>query len=476
MSGAISDTSKLDSGMNKLNRTINKVGVGMAAYFSVSAIAGAGRAVIDSLKNYEYFSASLRTLMYGDRKAAEALQGQLVDLAKRTPFSLVDVQEGSKQLLAYGFEAGNITKNMEMLGDVSSGVGAPLSDIVYLYGTLKTQGRAYTKDIMQFTSRGIPIIGQLAKQFKVTEAEVQKLVETGKVGFPQIEQAFRDMTSEGGQFFNMMDEQSKTVGGRLSNLGDSWEQLKVSIGKSQTGIIASTTNWANELISKLGAVIEQSNRMDVAFSKSGKDLDYTMMEKFNNWLFMGSTSNVASMFTGGKGKMEMLDRSLQNMYVKGSSKDLTSAYGAKKNLANFASNFIQSYRDDIAKSKLAGFEGTRKISDLEYGRTMALIKQAQEQIDGNIKLLTTPVNKVSKEAMNSPETPKTAEAKKESKKVGSATEYSGARPQNIIINLDRLGDITLNATNVTEGAEMTKEIFSKQLLEVLNDANLVATR
>ena len=70
------------------------------------------------------------------------------------------------------------------------------------------------------------------------------MVSAGKIGFKDVEGAFKDMTKEGGQFFNLMDDQSKTVGGRLSNLSDSWEQLKVNIGKSQSGILSGTVTFS----------------------------------------------------------------------------------------------------------------------------------------------------------------------------------------------------------------------------------------
>ena len=84
-------------------------------------------------------------------------------------------------MIAYGSSSSTVVDEMRMLGDISSGVGLSLSEVGYLYGTLRTQGRAYATDIRQFTGRGIPIIKELAKQFKVTDGEVMKLVEDGKV-------------------------------------------------------------------------------------------------------------------------------------------------------------------------------------------------------------------------------------------------------------------------------------------------------
>ncbi len=47
---------------------------------------------------------------------------------------------------------------------------------------------------------------------------MKKLVESGQVGFPQIEQAFISMTSQGGKFAGMMEAQSKTASGLFSTL------------------------------------------------------------------------------------------------------------------------------------------------------------------------------------------------------------------------------------------------------------------
>lgn len=455
MLGAIDSTKKLDDSVNKVHKSLKTAGAAIVGFFAFDKIKDFGLSIVESLKNYEYFSASLRTLMYGDRNAAKSLEGQLIKLAATTPFSLVDVQEGSKQLLAYGFRAGNVTKDLKMLGDVASGVGAPLTDIVYLYGTLKTQGRAYTRDIMQFTSRGIPIIGQLAKQFGVTESKIKGMVEEGKVGFPEVERAFKTMTGAGGQFFGMMDEQSRTVGGRLSNLGDAWEQLKVSIGKSQTGIISTTVNWANSLVSSVQSVIEKLNQMDEAFAASGKNLNYTMMERFNNWLFMGSTSGFANMFTGGKGKMDMLQRSLESMYVNPSRKDELSALSSKKLLAQFASNYIGAFQK-------------KEIGQLEYDRGMALIKYAQKQIEGNLTLFKTAGVVKNKE-------------EKAKNQIGSPTEWNQPR-QNVYITVDTLGRIdkieiaNMNSKDFAGELKSMHADWAKELLEVVNDANLIARR
>lgn len=440
---ASDDTKKLDNQFNGLNRTVSRVGTGIAAAFSVGAIMSFGSAIIDSLKNYEYFSASLRTLMHGDRQTAKALEGQLVKLAATTPFSLSDVQAGSKQLLAYGFKPGNVTKDLKTLGDVASGVGAPLTDIVYLYGTLKTQGRAFTKDIMQFTSRGIPIIGELAKQFGVSEAAVMKLVETGKVGFPQIEKAFTSMTSAGGQFFNMMDEQSKTVGGRLSNLSDSWEQLKVSIGKSQSGIIATTTAWANSIISSIGKAIDAENKLDETMQRSGNK-SFNVFEK-------GIKGTEAKKLMDIRTSWD--DRVLKAM-------EADSRTGIPLELSKLKLESTNAMRD-----VLSGKADVKTFG--EGNRLFAVLKDVQGVIQGNLKLL--------KDKGITP-TKEDAAVKTKTELGSSVQEYQGAKAVNVNISVAELGKIEqLNVQEMTDVNQLHTD-WRKHLLELLNDANQIANR
>ena len=147
---------------------------------------------------------------------------------------------------------------MEMLGNVSAGLSVPLNDMIYLYGTLRAQGRAFTVDIRQFAGRGVPIYEELAKVLGVTRQELTGLISEGKVGFPEVEQAFRNMTSEGGMFYNLMREQSKTITGQISNLQDGISQMFNSIGEQSEGIITSAISglsWMVEHYRELARVL-----------------------------------------------------------------------------------------------------------------------------------------------------------------------------------------------------------------------------
>ena len=196
--------------------------------------------------------------MLKSKEKADKLMSELVDIAAKTPFDLQGVASSAKQMLAYGSSVENVGKELVMLGNVAAGVGAQLGDIAYLYGTLRTQGRAYAVDIRQFAGRGIPIYEELAKVMGVTKDAVSDLVTQGKVGFKEVEQAFQNMTKEGGMYFNLMEEQSKSLTGQISNLGDAWDSMLNEMGKKGEGVFYTAISAAKGLIEnyeKAGKVI-----------------------------------------------------------------------------------------------------------------------------------------------------------------------------------------------------------------------------
>ena len=126
-----------------------------------------------------------------------------------------------------------------MLGNVAAGVGSQMERYI-LYGTLNAQGKVMTKDLMQFAGRGIPIYKELAAVLKTNEKGVMDMASSGKIAFKDVEQAFTNMVSEQGMFYNLMEEQSKSITGQLSNLGDAVDRMFNEMGQSQEGFISDT--------------------------------------------------------------------------------------------------------------------------------------------------------------------------------------------------------------------------------------------
>ena len=258
----------VQDGVSQTARVVEQQGQSIENVFnrikSVASVAFAGftaKEIISTLGSvrgeFQQFEIAFETML-GSGQKAKGMISDLANLAATTPFDMKGVVNGAKQLLAYGFAANEITETMRRLGDVSAGLGLNLQDLTWLYGTTMVQGRLFTRDLMQFTGRGIPLTEELAKQFGVTKDKVSELVTAGKVGFPEVKKAIESLTNEGGKFGGLMEKQSHSITGQVSNIKDTIEMAINDLGTQTEGLMNDALDITSKVIDhwkEIGEVI-----------------------------------------------------------------------------------------------------------------------------------------------------------------------------------------------------------------------------
>ena len=258
----------VQDGVSQTARVVEQQGQSIDNVFnrikSVASVAFAGftaKEIISTLGTvrgeFQQFEIAFETML-GSGQKAKGMISDLANLAATTPFDMKGVVSGAKQLLAYGFAANEITETMRRLGDVSAGLGLNLQDLTWLYGTTMVQGRLFTRDLMQFTGRGIPLTEELAKQFGVTKDKVSELVTAGKVGLPEVKKAIESLTNEGGKFGGLMEKQSHSITGQISNIQDTIEMAINDLGTQTEGLMNDALDITSKVIDhwkEIGEVI-----------------------------------------------------------------------------------------------------------------------------------------------------------------------------------------------------------------------------
>lgn len=232
------------TGLDKFADKLSKLAASMGLAF------GAKELVQNFVKirgEFQQLDVAFRTML-GSAEKANALMLQLVQTAATTPFDLQGVAQGAKQLLAYGIAAEDVNDTLIRCGDVAAGLSIPLGDLVYLYGTTMTQGRMFTQDLRQFQGRGIPIAEELAKVLGTTTDKLGDMVTAGRVTSDVFQQAFNNMTSAGSRFGGLMDEQSKTITGQISNIEDAIDVMFNKLGQQSEGIINTTLSGVSYIV------------------------------------------------------------------------------------------------------------------------------------------------------------------------------------------------------------------------------------
>jgi hypothetical protein len=241
---------------------------------------------VGSLQTYAAFEQTeiSLTTMLGSTEKATGLIKEMQEAARQTPYSFSEIANTGKQLIAFGVGASDVVGTLKRLGDVAAGLSQPIGDIAYLYGTVKTAGKAMSVDLMQFANRGIPIYEELGKVMGVNASKVKDLASQGKVGFAEIDLAFKNMSGEGGRFADMMGKQTDSLTGLLSNLGDNFEQIQVKIGKE---LAPTTKTWLTFLNNALGTLAGDAEEggssigkaFEIAFDSSLPGAYFNMLTK-----------------------------------------------------------------------------------------------------------------------------------------------------------------------------------------------------
>lgn len=232
--------------------------VGVMATAFVGAGVAMGASAIHAAADFERLEVSFSTML-GSGEKAKALLDDISSFAAQTPLEFNDLAGAGRSLLAFGVGSDSVVDKLREIGDVASGVGAPIGEIADIYGKVRVQGRLFAEDINQFQGRGIPIMQALASQFGVTTEEIRAMVTAGKIGTAEFESAFASLSAEGGRFHGMMEAQSKTVHGLTSTIKDN-----LSIAFRDLGVILTEqlgVKSALEGIVELTSVIQGAAEM-----------------------------------------------------------------------------------------------------------------------------------------------------------------------------------------------------------------------
>lgn len=232
------------TGLDKFADKLGKLAASMGLAFGAKELV---QNLVKIRGEFQQLDVAFRTML-GSAEKADALMSQLVRTAATTPFDLQGIAQGAKQLLAYGIAAEDVNDTLVRCGDVAAGLSIPLGDLVYLYGTTMTQGRMFTQDLRQFQGRGIPIAEELAKVLGTTTDKLGDMVTAGRVTSDVFQQAFNNMTSAGSRFGGLMDEQSKTITGQISNIEDAIDVMFNKLGQQSEGIINTTLSGVSYIV------------------------------------------------------------------------------------------------------------------------------------------------------------------------------------------------------------------------------------
>ena len=231
----------------------------LSLLYSVSKISAYIDKMIKVRKEFELQHKSMQILLR-DKDEADKLWEQTINLAVKSPFRIKELVTYTKQLAAYRIETSKLHETTKMLSDVSAGLGVDMQRLILAFGQVRAANYLRGTELRQFTEAGIPMLDELAQMFSEVEGravragDVFERISKRMVTFKDVEEVFKRMTNESGIFYNMQEEQSKTLAGLISNFHDSIDLMLNDIGRSNDGVIKNMVAIARDLVENWRAV------------------------------------------------------------------------------------------------------------------------------------------------------------------------------------------------------------------------------
>lgn len=271
------------------------LGLTSAAATGIAAVSKMGLEYNSQMQSYETAFAT----MLGDAEKAQALTDNLKTLAAKTPLAMADLADASKILLAFGSSAEELPNQLKRLGDVAQGDAQKLGTMATAFGRIQSNGYASLEEINMMIDQGFNPLNIIAEQTGETMAEVRDRVSAGEVSFEELSKALQIATDEGGQFYNAMENQSKTFEGQMSTLQDNVSALAGSLTEVLFSSLAENAlpqvnNWVDELLTAA-----ETEGIDGVIEASGNILSEAISALLNSSpMLVETATSLVSSFLG----------------------------------------------------------------------------------------------------------------------------------------------------------------------------------
>ena len=188
-------------------------------------------------------------VLLGSAEKAKVMLDNINDYSKNAVYAKDGLIESAKLMLAYGTSAEKILPNLKMIGDIAMGDANKMNSLAYNYAQMTSLGKLNATDRRSMALAGFDPLSEMVKMGTGSLAQLEKMMEQGKISVAMVEGAFKHATSEGGQFFGMMDKMSQTTIGKFNKLKGNLNDAAIVIGEK-------LLPYANKLIDFLMPLVD----------------------------------------------------------------------------------------------------------------------------------------------------------------------------------------------------------------------------
>lgn len=232
---------------SKATSVFKLAALSIAGAFSVAGIIGFTKEVFGATAQYQKFGAVLGNTL-GSAALANLKLKEIQDFAAKTPFGVSELTSAFVKLANQGFKPTGA--EMRSLGDIASSMGKSFDQLAE--AIIDAQVGEFER-LKEFGIRAQDAGDKVIFTFKGVQTTVTKSSEAIREYITSLG------TAEG--VSGSMAVISQTLTGKVSNLGDSWEQMLISVGGNTSGIFSGAITI---LSSAIDAITEFNRELETA--------------------------------------------------------------------------------------------------------------------------------------------------------------------------------------------------------------------
>ena len=183
---------------------------------------------------------------------ANELFDKIKGLATQSPFGVVQLDQMTKQLTAYGFKYNELYDMTKRLADISAATGTDVSRLALALGHVRSEAALSGYTLRQFSMGNIPLLQKLSEKLGKTSKEIRDMVKKKEIGYDDVLGVLKDLTNEGGMFYNMQEVISQSVKAKFKNVRDAMDIMYGEMAEGAPGealkevanvLMELTRNW-----------------------------------------------------------------------------------------------------------------------------------------------------------------------------------------------------------------------------------------
>lgn len=202
--------------------------------------------IVSARMEMQNMQTTLETMV--GKETAASLFDQLFTLAKKSPLEMSDMVGAEQMMISFGIGAQDSIKYLNALSDISMGEASKFNSLTLAFSQMSATGKLMGQDLNQMINQGFNPLEAISDKTGKSIAQLKDEMSKGLITAEMVQQAFIDVTQEGGRFYNMSEAASKTIQGQISMFEDALSTMYNSMGEALEGVVMDSIKAATALV------------------------------------------------------------------------------------------------------------------------------------------------------------------------------------------------------------------------------------